>query len=332
MTNFTIVDYKTAIRTQYKTAIERDVSGILSDPTPAQLRDFYLRLFEKGLSEIDEEILKLFLEAKENSSLKKAIENCNIGKLKPIINFLEGGNTENKARIEMAAILVDFQFRPFNKFKKEFSEEELNLINELRNKNNTKEVSEETKIEEVKPEVEEVKGEAEEVKVEGSKEENPISETIQVFQPESKPVKINLFVNVKEKLIHNFKNRLKKTAIATILIFCLIGAVIYFAFFKKHCMQGSEDHYEVVDCSPKDEVVLNEIIPLDEKLLDFRKLKGCDTISCFLKNGEAFVWYGKTASGIDLFNDHGRHPETGISLRPMTHYMFNKYLKGKPCN
>ncbi|OIV43673.1 hypothetical protein BKM63_00240 [Flavobacterium johnsoniae] len=320
MTNFTIVDYKTAIRTQYKTAIERDVSGILSDPTPAQLRDFYLRLFEKGLSEIDEEILKLFLEAKENSSLKKAIENCNIGKLKPIINFLEGGNTENKARIEMAAILVDFQFRPFNKFKKEFSEDELELIKELRDASVWNDLSEKTKVEEEK--------------VETSKEEIQAIGTIQVFESESKPVKINLFVNAKKKLIHNFKNRLKKTAIATILIFCLIGAVVYFAFFKKHCMQWSEDHYEVVDCSANDDdVVLNEIIPLDKDLLDFRKLKACDTTRCFMENGDSFVWYSKTPNGIDFFNDNGngKHPVTKGALRPVSHYIFNKYLRGKPC-
>ncbi|WP_123907034.1 hypothetical protein [Flavobacterium johnsoniae] len=296
------------------------MSGILSDPTPAQLRDFYLRLFEKGLSEIDEEILKLFLEAKENSSLKKAIENCNIGKLKPIINFLEGGNTENKARIEMAAILVDFQFRPFNKFKKEFSEDELELIKELRDASVWNDLSEKTKVEEEK--------------VETSKEEIQAIGTIQVFESESKPVKINLFVNAKKKLIHNFKNRLKKTAIATILIFCLIGAVVYFAFFKKHCMQWSEDHYEVVDCSANDDdVVLNEIIPLDKDLLDFRKLKACDTTRCFMENGDSFVWYSKTPNGIDFFNDNGngKHPVTKGALRPVSHYIFNKYLRGKPC-
>jgi len=113
----------------------------------------------------------------------------------------------------------------------------------------------------------------------------------------------------------------------------LIGAVIYFAFLKKHCMQWSEDHYEVVDCSQKDEVVLNEIIPLDEDLLDFRKLKGCDTTRCFMENGDAFVWYSKTANGIDFFNDNGngKHPVTKRALRPVTQYIVGKYLKGKSC-
>ena len=71
MNNFTIEDYKTAIRAKYKVAIEEDVSGILSDPTPSELRDFYLRLLVKGLSKIDEEIMKLFLRADDKSSLKK---------------------------------------------------------------------------------------------------------------------------------------------------------------------------------------------------------------------------------------------------------------------
>lgn len=313
MPNFTIIDYKTAIRTQYKAAIERDVSGILSDPTPAQLRDFYLRLFEKGLSEIDEEILKLFLEAKENYSLKRAIENCNIGKLKPIINFLEGGNTENRARIEMAAILVDFEFRPFGKFKKEFSEEELKLISELRDTNFTDLPDEETKDKDVK-------------------EEEPKNEIIEILTvvsepPTSPPIK------VKRNILEIIYKRAKPIIIVTILVFGLIGAVIYFAFFKNHCMQWSDDHYEVVDCSTKDNGNFNVVIPLDESLLDFRKLKACDTTTCFMKNGEAFVWYGKTSEGVDFFNDNGngKHPETKATLRPVTHYMYNKYLKGKPC-
>lgn len=314
MPNFTIIDYKTAIRTQYKAAIERDVSGILSDPTPAQLRDFYLRLFEKGLSEIDEEILKLFLEAKENSSLKKAIENCNIGKLKPIINFLEGGNTENRARIEMAAILVDFEFRPFGKFKKEISEEELKLINELRDTNFTDLADEETKDKDVKV-------------------EEPKDEIIEILTIVSEPPTIGPPINTKRNLLEIIYKRAKPIIIVTILVFGLIGAVIYFAFFKNHCMQWSDDHYEVVDCSTKDNGNFNVVIPLDESLLDFRKLKACDTTTCFMKNGEAFVWYGKTSEGVDFFNDNGngKHPETKGALRPVTHYMFNKYLKGKPC-
>lgn len=319
MSNFTIIDYKNAIRTQYKAAIDRDVSGILSDPTPAQLRDFYLRLFEKGLSEIDEEILKLFLEAKENSSLKKAIENCNIGKLKPIINFLEGGNTENRARIEMAAILVDFRYRPFRKFKKEISEEELELINELRDTNFSTGLSEGAKNIE-KEEIKDIKKETKEV-------ETGILTVI------SKVSTINPPLTIKRKFLEIIQERLKPIIIATILVFSLIATVIYFAFFKNHCMQWSEDHYEVVDCSSRDNGNPNVILPLDESLLDFKKLKACDTTTCFMKNGEAFVWYGKIGDSVDFFNDNGngRHPETNAALRPVTHYMFNKYLKGKPC-
>ncbi|BDU27434.1 hypothetical protein FLGSB24_41780 [Flavobacterium sp. GSB-24] len=325
--------YKTAVKNKYEEIKDGEDFIYLNPPTRARLNKFCWEIFERNKMHSDDLVaLNSLLGLPFDLNTKNKFRQ-QTNQFRPIETFFKGETDPEKMDVvDLAAILVDFQPRPFAKFRKQIDEEDLKLINELRNTNNTKEVSEETKTEDVKPKVQEVRVE-EEVNVDAPKEENIISETIEVFQPESKPIKINLFVNVKEKLIHNFKNRLKKIAVATILIFCLIGAVIYFAFFKKHCMQWSEDHYEVVDCSSKDKVVLNEIIPLDENLLDFRKLKACDTTRCFMENGDAFVWYSKTPNGIDFFNDNGngKHPVTNRALRPVTQYIVGKYLKGKPC-
>ncbi|MCP2027795.1 hypothetical protein L1276_002955 [Flavobacterium sp. HSC-32F16] len=252
---------------------------------------------------------------------KKNLFKDDLHKFKPVGAFFRGDTVmPADETVYFAAILVGFQPRPFNRFKKEIEDNELKIIRQ------TNEISSSVKEISLVDVIEEIKDE-------NFNEEILEESSTQVFQPMPKPIKINLFVNARERILYNFKNRLKKTAGATILIFGLIGAVIYFAFFKNHCMQWSEDHYDVVDCSSKDNGNPNEIIPLDESLLDFKKLKACDTTTCFKKNGEAFVWYGKTGNQVDFFNDNGkgRHPETNVSLRPVTHYMFNKYLKGKPC-
>lgn len=320
MTNFTIVDYKTAIRTQYKTAIERDVSGILSDPTPAQLRDFYLRLFEKGINEIDEEILKLFLEAKENSSLKKAIENCNIGKLKPIINFLEGGNTENRARIEMAAILVDFKHRPYGNFKKYHEEDEEVLINELRNVNVTNEkVYSDIVIDEVEPESL-VDSDVAFNSVEDKEPQNKDSESIQNSEPTS--MAISNFINIDDK------PKSKKMRYFGIMAILIIGLIIYLGLQKKDCIQWSGDHYEEVSCDLKMEGIgtFNSPEPYDERIINLRRIKVCDT-STFFKNEKAVVWYAKVGDSAEFFNTHGNHPENGKALKPVTKYIIDKYVK-----
>ncbi|MFB3387970.1 hypothetical protein [Flavobacterium sp. LAR06] len=290
MSNFTIEDYKTAIRANYKLAIEEDMSGVLSDPTPAQLRDFYLRLLEKGLSKIDEEIIKMFLRANENSSLKKAIENCNIEKLKPIISFLQGGNTENRQRIEMAAILINFQMRPFRKFQDEESiTKEDNLPqNFFHPKSNNNEGRKDDAI---------------------CKEGNGSS------------------LKNKRKFFERLFNKSKLAMITTALIFSLIAATIYFAIIKKRCMQWSDNHYEIVTCDKPIEGNLNDVIQRDDNLLNFRKIEVCDTTICFKPNRESIVWYSKIDNKVDFFNTDGKHPISKKPLKPVSQHIVNKYAK-----
>ena len=307
MCNFTFEDYKTAIRAQYKIAITEDVSGILSDPTPAQLRDFYLRLFEIGLSNADQEIMKMFLGTNESSSLKKSIENCNIGKLKPIISFLQGGNTENRSRIEMAAILVNFQLRPFRKFQDE---------KDIIQKNESIQKSLVSDLITIKNEIkEDSKSSADKEKKNEHEETPPISLLggLKVNTEDKSPIKLNW-----------------KHAIIVASIFLFIAfVVIFFAFPNKDCMQWSGDHYELVDCDLKIQgfgTVANIEI-FDPTLINLKKIKVCDTTTCFDKNGTAIIWYAKTANGVDFFDAHGRHPENNSPLRPVTRYILNKYAK-----
>lgn len=121
MRNFTIKDYKEIIKDEFK-IIEYEGSVLdLADPSPAKLRNLSIDIFENGLSKSDESIFISFFEVKENMRLEIAIRNCNVDRFKPIISFLRGGNTEDRERIEMAAILVNLKSRPFFKFSKQAS-------------------------------------------------------------------------------------------------------------------------------------------------------------------------------------------------------------------
>jgi hypothetical protein len=261
------------------------------------------------------------------------------------MSFLKGEKEAAKFnRVELAAILVDFNPRPFKKFKEKGVVQIENIKGSIESINSpslpqtffTKELikngdsieikEDENKIEEESLLEEEILNQLRipDVREEFISEENS-KEDLNNFT----------FSEIdRETFWDRFFKRSKKVALATIVIFSLIGLVVYFAFFKNHCMQWTEDHFEIVDCSSNYNGNQNEIIPIDKDLLDFRKIKACDTTKCFLSNGEAFVWYGKTATGIDFFNDNGngKHPVTKRALRPVSTYIFDKYLRNKSCN
>lgn len=117
MGTITFKEYKSAIRKHYEIIKVERFSGSLINPSPAQIRTICLALCNNELNKSDEETFKLFFETKENESLKKSIENCNIDKFKPIISFLRNEtDTENSIRVEMAAIIIGFENRPYGKY------------------------------------------------------------------------------------------------------------------------------------------------------------------------------------------------------------------------
>lgn len=319
--------YKEAIRNKFRIErVEGKHSHYLNNPSQALLRDLCWDIFSSNPKTDDLSVYRNFFRTEFKSEEDTSTTYTN--KFKKVGGFYKGDKEPaNISTVDLAAILVDFHPRPFNKFKKEIDEEEMKLINELRDTNFTsKEASSNELIEETQ-----IKGFADVQPDLNKHEVDKDLKQVEDMTIVSKPVSINSIERIK-KTILVFLYKIKNTAIATLLIFSLIITVIYFAFFKNDCMQWSEDHYEIVDCSSKNDENLNEIIPLDKDLLDFRKLKACDTTNCFKKNGDAFIWYTKTpGGGIDFFNDHGRHPENKRPLRPVSHYIYNRYLKGKPC-
>jgi hypothetical protein len=117
MCKITFQEYKSAVRVKYEETKTGEVSGILLNPMPAQLRNLCLMRLNSSLTKNDSSVFRMFFNVKEEELLRKGIENFDIGKFKPIISFLKGEkDSENMARIELAAILVDFHPRPYNKY------------------------------------------------------------------------------------------------------------------------------------------------------------------------------------------------------------------------
>ncbi|MEC5166258.1 hypothetical protein RCH18_001994 [Flavobacterium sp. PL11] len=117
MSSITFEDYKLAIKANYVEKREEEPSGILLNPTPAQLRNLCLLLLENGLSPSDINAFKMFFNSKEQERIRTSIEHFDIGKFKPIISFLKGEkDSDHVARIELAAVLVNYKPRPYVKY------------------------------------------------------------------------------------------------------------------------------------------------------------------------------------------------------------------------
>lgn len=123
------------------------------------------------------------------------------------------------------------------------------------------------------------------------------------------------------------KKQLNKKIIVTFILLGVLGigySVKQIAFPAKQCMEWQKDHYEPVDCSSEPVEGITRI-PLDESLLDFRRIWACDTTT-FFKDGKAVVYYYKDGDEVQLFNKLALHPIHQKPLKAITGYMINTHL------
>ncbi|GIQ57105.1 hypothetical protein Flavo103_02410 [Flavobacterium collinsii] len=340
MPNNTFEDYKKAVKKKYEIEKNGDHSLYLSNPTRGRLRNLCWELFQQQNRNQDDltvfsSLLGLAFDVNKRNKFDEQID-----KFRPIDNFFKGESDPAIVDVvNMAAILVDFKARPFIKFRMQALFEEEGPIEEEGPTEDEGPIEEGEKIEVLNPEKEQsthsgildiflVRKEIE--KVNGIKEINGI----EVIKPE-----VNTIVNVEVEKNpdpdpnpgSNFKfpTKMHFTIMGIIGLLCLISVSTYYAFQDKECMQWSGDHYEMVDCDLKIQgfAKSSNIEIIDPTLVHLKKIKVCDTTTYFDKNGVAIVWYAKTANGIDFFDAHGRHPENNSPLRPVTHYILNKYVK-----
>jgi len=333
MQKITFEDYKKAIRVKFE--IEKDgvYFNFLTPPSQANLRNLCWERFKSNSSVDDLSIFSFFFEFEFDPTKKNHFRE-QTDRFRPIGSFFKNEkDPANRYAVELAAILVDFEPRPFKKYKERgivTLEEPIGSpkLPFAFNYNDKEGKEQKEGNHEEKKDGYENKNEND------GRFENPLIAANQLgFRGNSVEDSLSILKekNNKYKFIERLLRLLKKskrTVFAILFIFGLAGTgtAIYLAFFKKDNMQWSKDHYEVVykggiEGNP------NEIIDYDEHLLYFKKVSVCDTSTCFKPDGEAIVWYAKTGDKADFFNSNGngRHPETKRSLRPITEYIKGKY-------
>lgn len=113
----TFDDYTAAVKRQYDMAKGDVFGGYLLTPSPAQLRNLCLLVFDNGLNRNDLEVFKIFFEVTDESMMRTRILNFDVDKLKPLQQFLNGKNaTTNQHNLNLIAVLVNLEPRPLHHF------------------------------------------------------------------------------------------------------------------------------------------------------------------------------------------------------------------------
>jgi hypothetical protein len=119
MKNNTGIDYKNAVKAKYEAEKSGEFHAFLENPSPAELRELCLVKFDNGLNKTDEGIFRIYFKINETDGLRNAIHNYHVPNFKPLWLFLTGRNKSTSIRnLNMIAVLVDFNPRPYNKFLK----------------------------------------------------------------------------------------------------------------------------------------------------------------------------------------------------------------------
>lgn len=289
MKNACDIDYRNAVKAKYEIEKSGNFHGFLKNPSPALLRELCLLKFDNGLNRIDEEIFRIYFRINEIGNLRDVIYNYKISKFKAVWKFLIGGSINTSLQnLNLIAVLVDFNPRPYNKFSK----------------------TDEEQIEaEIETEVIEKK-----VLNSSEKEKPETLVTTDYFEETG---------NKRETAI----KKIIKWALLLLGISTTSYTAMTLISPEKECMQWQDDHFEILDCDAESSFS-TPIIPIDKKALDLRKIEVCNDSTVFFAGGKPKVWYCKVNGDPEFFNGPGAglHPVTGKDLNPITPYMIGKYV------
>lgn len=290
MVKNTLEDYKVGVKLKYELEKMGNHSSLLLNPSRAKLRKLCGELFKNNTSTDDLKSFSAFFQFDFVLNCSNKLKD-QTDKFRPIETFFKGETdlTDIEA-VNIAAILVDFNPRPYLKFSKQQGFKNENITTNSFESTDTAAVFEVTKT---------LKNDSEHA--------------------------IQASSSLQKKKLSIYHKRLLIPGLVSVVMLSGFG---YVFLPKKQCMQWQKDHYEAVVCETKAMGFVNlySTMPLNKNMLNFRKIKICDTTTFFIHN-RPIVWYCKTGNNLDFFNGPGFNPENEKPLRPITQYMIDKYIK-----
>lgn len=332
MKNNTLDDYKKAIRVKYDEIINLNPDGYLQNPSRGNLRSKSLVLLD-NINADDLIVYRRFFDLKNDADARKEIEKFDIDKFRPLQSFLLGKN-ENPSdiKLEMLAILVELESRPFKKFM-------MGGITKSNIHQEAKQSEEKTEDAVNSEENKEVEKTKDAKKVSTYEHLNASHKNEHIKQDSSDRIPVtaarNFSSNKNSQVLRKERSYYKPTAIHFVLVSLIIGVFLYgyftkYIFTEHECMAWKDDHYEAISCNTEVNSFMGAtIVHIDKETLKYQKrVTACDTTTFFMPDGRPCVWYCKMPNGtIEYFSYPGLHPTTGKTLKKITRYMINKYVR-----
>jgi hypothetical protein len=299
----TLEDYKEAIKAKYEEEKSGDYASFLINPSRAKLRDLCIILFTENSTSDDLRIFRNFFGFDFRDGISTELKK-QTDKFRPLETFFKGEtDLTDISGIDLAAILVRYNKRPIHRF--------------LKLTDNTIVLEEKTSYSIVDKNVNFNFEEDKENRTAVVIPNNPIKKTflprlsLQQFQQQT--ISVPQFF---------------KALVLLMVVLASFYGIKELFFPAKDCMQWSNDHYELVDCSSSVQGISsrNEIIPIKKEELDLKKIKVTQQTP-FFQNNKAIVWYCKKNDKIEYFSASGFHPENGKPLKPISQYIIDKYIE-----
>ena len=120
---------------------------------------------------------------------------------------------------------------------------------------------------------------------------------------------------------------IKSNKIAVVLSIILLAILVGFSFNKQRWMVWDNNKYVEVKFDTEKYNIGQLKIYKAERIKFFKKIEPNCSVKYFEENGKAKIWYGKNLNGkLEIFTSLGLHPLTGKTLKPISHYMIDKYI------
>jgi hypothetical protein len=299
----TLEDYKQAIQAKYEAEKSGDYGSFLINPSRAKLRDLCNIHYQENGNPEDLAIFRNFFgfEFKKDNSkeLKKQTD-----KFRPLETFFKDEtDLTDISGVDLAAVLVNYNPRPLNRFIK---------VNGIKTQASIEENTSYTIVDK---------------STDFTTEEKKKEAIINHDHPGKTTVAMqSTLAQIQHKTIS--VKQMFKILILLVVITVSAYGIKELIIPKKQCMQWQNDHYQIVDCSGTTQVtgIINEIKPIVEEELKLKKIEVSLQTPFFQKN-KAAIWYCKKDSKLEYFNATGFHPENGKPLKPISQYIITKYIK-----
>lgn len=284
-----LVAYKEAIKAQYEVAKDGDDADCLLYPTLAKLRKLCLRILKNDPIDNDKKIFEKFFEFDLGPDSIKKIKNDE-NKFKRFEKFLKNQTdlSDDIYAMDFLAVLVDYEYRPFSKFKKHF---------------------------EIPPEAKRFEEESIGKKKDNNDENNNQNRLAEEITP--KPT-------VSKSIL---KRKVLIMSLIVITFFSVGYVTKDFCFPTKNCMQWQDDHYEVVDCEVNGLATISPILALDKDIVGLKRVTLKKGMEFFKYKKPLYYYYKVSQDSVEFFNAPGLHPITNEPLKKITQHMIDKYVK-----